>query len=227
MRFCLIVAHVTLQGHALCRSKQRRAFYIHYFIQYSRCYMHHLTTCLAFTVQKAITEHFIIGCTCRTGFPGPLSIYPTSSLGDLPSLFKRLSLTGCWVQGISTLHFTCTQPRPKTAAREEDCNWLADLLASSTLLDAWSIHLSSNTWGSSSFFTNPLSHYMQHRKSDISLTFWWDFCSVALQIDLWDSWIRFQCPQHPTHDTSYASVIPQTYHVLLCLATCNPSLQDI
>ena len=182
---------------------------------------------LAFTIQKAITEHFIIGCTCRTGFPGCLSIWAPYSISRRSPIMIQETLVD-WMLSQRHLHSPLHSHSTQTKdCREEDCNWLADLLASSTLLDAWSIHLSSNTWGSSSFFTNPLSHYMQHRKSDISLTFWWDFCSVALQIDLWDSWIRFQCPQHPTHDTSYASVIPQTYHVLLCLATCNPSLQDI
>ena len=113
---------------------------------------------LAFTVQKWSLSTSSLGALVELGFLALwASGHPTPSLGDLPSWFQRLLLTGCWVKGISTLHFTHTWPRPKTAAREEDCNWLANLLASSMLLDAWSIRLSSNTWGSSLFFTKPLS----------------------------------------------------------------------
>src|SRR5258708_7055658 len=80
MRICLIVAHVTLHGHVLCRSKQRRAFYVYYFIRDSRRNMLHLTKRPAFSVRKATPECFIIEYTCKTGFPGPLSVQAPYSL---------------------------------------------------------------------------------------------------------------------------------------------------
>src|SRR6266436_8369352 len=117
MRFCLTVAHVTLQGHALCRSKQRRAFYIHYFIQYSRHYMHHLTMCLAFTIQKVITEHFIIGCTCRTGFPGPLSIWAPYSISRQSPIMIQETLVD-WMLSQRHLH----SPLHSCSTQTKDCS---------------------------------------------------------------------------------------------------------
>src|SRR5258708_36846508 len=85
------------------------------FIQYSRCYMHHLT-CPAFTVQKAITEHFIIGCTCRTGFPGPLSIWAPYSISRRSPIMIQETLID-WMLSQRHLH----SPLHSHLTQTKDC----------------------------------------------------------------------------------------------------------